>query len=114
VIDKGWLWLGWLWVARLGWLLAAWALVTGRPQVVALGLVLMVTHLWERHSVEIAPRPQPQPASGVDVDRWGPRPAVMTRCVECDRNVWPACRCALIRAGHPMMIRDELRKGRES
>jgi hypothetical protein len=46
-----------------------------------------------------APRPVARPARGVDTDRWGPRPAVMTRCVECGRNEWPACRCALAREG---------------
>jgi hypothetical protein len=33
---------------------------------------------------------------------WGPRPDEMTRCVECGRNEWPACRCALMREGYAM------------
>lgn len=43
-----------LWAARVGWLLAAWALVNGRPQVAAIGLVLLAPHvaLWV-----IAPAP---------------------------------------------------------
>jgi uncharacterized protein (DUF58 family) len=33
------------WAARLGWIIAAWALIAGHPQAVALGLALAFTHL---------------------------------------------------------------------
>lgn len=33
------------WAARLGWLVAAWSLIAGLPQGVALGLLLTFTHL---------------------------------------------------------------------
>lgn len=99
------------WLARAGWLLAAWALVTDRPRVAAVGLMLILTHLLSGPVIEPEPQPCPIRDSRAgqapivregDVERWGARPAVMTRCIECGRNVWPACRCALIRAGFPM------------
>jgi hypothetical protein len=33
------------WAARLGWIAAAWGLIAGHPQAVALGLALAFTHL---------------------------------------------------------------------
>jgi uncharacterized protein (DUF58 family) len=50
------------WAARLGWLIAAWALIAGLPQGVAIGLLLTFTHLALGPSyVEVKPAPERTP-----------------------------------------------------
>jgi hypothetical protein len=55
-----------------------------------------------RAFVHLHTGPFVEPSSERLVARWGPRPETMTRCVECGRNEWPACQCALMREGFPM------------
>jgi hypothetical protein len=55
------------------------------------------------------PRPEHPESAAVTarlVERWGPRPKVIGRCLECGRNEWPACRCKLAREGYPMTPED--------
>jgi hypothetical protein len=99
--------------AALPWVLGAWftffflrmAYVLGKPllrYLVPKVRAWMVRVARRRAFVEQHTGPEAMATYERLAARWGHRPPEVARCVECDRNEWPACRCALMREGYPM------------